>query len=88
MVKLINKHIMKIMLDNIEMGKLFHKNNKHIKIIMELIELHKKECLMIEVIKLLNKKKEMIFNKLIITLIWIKNKFKISIPHGEIPINK
>ena len=51
MEKLINKHIMKIMLDNIEMDKLYHKNNKHIKIIMELIELHNKECLMIEAIK-------------------------------------
>lgn len=79
---------MKIMLDNIEMERLYHKNNKHIKIIMELIESHNKECLMIEVIKLLNKKEEMIFSKLIIILIWMKMKFIISITHGEIPINK
>jgi hypothetical protein len=52
MVKLIRKAIIKIAPGSIKETKQFHKNNKPIKIVMELIELLNKECLTIRDTKL------------------------------------
>jgi hypothetical protein len=86
MVKLYNKIIFKIIWDNIVKVILSLKNNKPIKIIKVLIELLNKECLMIEVEKLLNKKLGIISNKLIIIIILINKMLLNLILIGEILI--
>lgn len=48
MDKLSDKIIFKTTWDNIAKETQYHRNNKHIKIQQVLIELHNKECLMIE----------------------------------------
>ena len=88
MVKLINKVIIKILPDSIRMEKQYHKSNKLIKIVMELIVLHNKECSMIKVIKLSNKKEAMILNKQTIIIILNKTKLRTFMVIGSKLINK
>ena len=66
----------KIIWENTEVATLFLKNSKLIKIVLELIELHNKECLMIEEEKLLEKKLEITYNRQITTIILMKNKLE------------
>lgn len=66
----------KIIWENIGVVTLFLKNSKLIKIALELIELHNKECLMIEEEKLLEKKLEITYNRQITTIISMKNKLE------------
>jgi hypothetical protein len=88
MVKLINKVIIKILPDSIRMEKQYHKSNKLIKIVMELIVLHNKECSTTKVIKLLNKKEAMILNKQTIIIILNKMKLRTFMVIGSKLINK
>ena len=87
MEKYIDKITFKITWDSIKEATLLVKSIKHTKTIKELIELHRKECLMIVAEKLSEKKEEIKFNKQIITITLMKKKVICSSMIGEKKMN-